>query len=205
MKDIERALSRARSQRPEDAAARAAARLAARAHEEGLLDVAYAEVESPFGTWMVAQTPRGIVKLAFADEDFENVLRTLAARISPRVLRAPERLDEARRELDEYFEGARTDFDVPIDRSLTQGFALRVLQATSKIPYGSVMTYGQIAARAGNPRAYRAAGNALGSNPVPVVCPCHRVVRSGGDIGNYGGGPPMKRSLLMLEGALEED
>jgi len=202
MTDIGSKLRGASGGRVEAAAAAAAGRLAARAAGEHLLDVAYSFVDTPFGRFLIACTPRGLVRLAFHPEPVEEVLVELASRVSPRVLEAPSELDGVRRELDEYFEGRRRDFDLPLDWRLTRGFSERVLRATAKIPYGGVSTYRAVAARAGNPRAMRAAGNALGSNPLPIVVPCHRVVRTGGNVGNYGGGPEMKRALLQMEGAL---
>ena len=178
-------------------------RLAARANQEGLVDVAYATVDTPLGTGLVAATPKGLVRVALPNERIENVLAQLAEGVSPRVLEFPTRLDEARRELDEYFEGRRDRFELPLDWRLSHpGFYRRVLRATARVPFGEVITYGEAADRAGNPRAFRAAGTALGSNPIPIVVPCHRVIRAGGAIGNYGGGPQMKRFLLELEGAL---
>jgi methylated-DNA-[protein]-cysteine S-methyltransferase len=131
------------------------------------------------------------------------VLEELATVVSPRVLESPKRLDEERRELEDYFEGRRQHFDVPVDWSLTSpGFRSRALHAVARIPYGKTKTYAEIARAAGNPRAYRAAGTACGHNPIPLIVPCHRVLQSGGGVGNYGGGPEMKRGLLDLEGAL---
>jgi len=177
--------------------------LAARAADEGLLDVAYARIETPLGEGLVAATKSGLVRVALPNERAEDVLEALSAGISPRVLEWPARLDEARRELDEYFAGRREEFDLRLDWRLSHpGFYRRVLRATARLHFGETATYGDMAARAGSPRAFRAAGSALGSNPIPIVVPCHRVVRSGGDIGNYGGGPEMKRFLLELEGAL---
>jgi methylated-DNA-[protein]-cysteine S-methyltransferase len=172
-----------------------------RAGAEKLVDVAYSPVDSPIGPLTVAGTRRGLVLVAFEPPD-DALLQRLADRLSPRVLEAPAHLDEARRELDEYFEGDRTEFDLPIDWSLVRGFARRVLRATAAIRYGEVSTYTKVAGRAGNPRASRAAGNALGGNPIPVVVPCHRVLRSGGGLGGYGGGIERKEFLLRLEGAL---
>jgi methylated-DNA-[protein]-cysteine S-methyltransferase len=178
-------------------------RLVARADEDGLLDVAYATLDTPLGKAMVAGTSRGLVRLALPNEDLDRVLSGLAADVSPRLLEYPARLDEARRELDEYFEQRRDRFELSLDWRLSHpGFYRRVLRATARVPFGEVITYGDAAAQAGNPRASRAAGTALGSNPIPIVVPCHRVIRSGGDIGNYGGGPEMKRFLLELEGAM---
>jgi methylated-DNA-[protein]-cysteine S-methyltransferase len=170
---------------------------------EGLVDVAYSSVDSPLGPLTVAGTGRGLVLVSYQPPD-DSLLQRLADELSPRVLEAPARLDEARRELDEYFEGERREFDLPIDWSLVRGFARRVLRATAAIGYGDVSTYTKVAGRAGNPRASRAAGNALGSNPIPVVVPCHRVLRTGGALGGYGGGVERKEFLLRLEGVLPE-
>jgi methylated-DNA-[protein]-cysteine S-methyltransferase len=171
----------------------------------GLLDVAYATLDSPVGKLLVASTPRGLVRLAYVDyAEEESVLADLAARVSPRVLAAPRKLDEPRRELDQYFAGRRQRFEIPIDWSLTHGFGRRVLQATAMIPFGSVSSYKQVAAQAGSPRGSRAAGNALGSNPIPIVVPCHRVLHAGGGLGGYTGGLERKRLLLGVEGALAE-
>lgn len=179
------------------AAAAAAARFAATAQP----DVAYAVVDTPVGPVVAARTARGLLTLGY--EDFEGgadrVLNAIAARVSPRILEVPGRLDDLRRELDEFFEGRRTSFDIPIDWSLIGGFGRRVLQATARIPYGSTSTYGEVAAAAGSPRAYRAAGNALGANPIPIVVPCHRVLAAGGRIGGYTGGLHRKEALLGIE------
>ncbi len=189
----------------------AAQRLLARAAAEGLVDVAYALVGSPFGDLLVASTPRGLVRIGFLgaedDErepsfDEDAMLEELAGRLSPRVLESPQRLDRERRQLDEYFAGRRRRFDLDLDWRLTRGFNRRVLRATARIPYGDTSTYAGVAAEAGNRRASRAAGNALHRNPIPIVVPCHRVLRSGGEVGGYGGGPQMKQSLLRMEGAL---
>jgi methylated-DNA-[protein]-cysteine S-methyltransferase len=188
--------------RPVDAA-RAMTRFRERAASEGLLDVAYATVDSPLGTLTVAATPRGLVALGLPNRAPEDVAQELASRISPRVLEAPARLDPVRRELDLYFARELHDFDLPLDWQLSRGFRLEVLRQTARIPYGSTLSYKQIAARAGSERAVRAAGSALGANPIPIVVPCHRVLRTGGALGGYGGGLPMKESLLRLEGALD--
>jgi methylated-DNA-[protein]-cysteine S-methyltransferase len=178
-------------------------RLVERAAADGLLDVAYASVDSPLGELTVAATPAGLVRVAYSDfRDRDAVLEDLAARLSPRVLESPARLDPVRRELDEYFEGRRTSFDLPIDWSLTRGFTRGVLQATARIPFGEVGSYASVAGEAGSPRAVRAAGNALGANPMPVVVPCHRVLRTGGALGGYTGGLHRKEFLLRLEGRL---
>jgi methylated-DNA-[protein]-cysteine S-methyltransferase len=181
-------------------------RLIESAVEDGLVDVAFAPVDSPIGTLIAAGTRRGLVRLSFESESADDVLEELATRISPRILEAPARLDEVRRELDEYFDGQRNHFELEIDWKLTGGeFARRVLRAARRIPFGSVTTYSDMARRAGSPRAARAAGNALGSNPIPIVVPCHRVVHTGGGLGGYGGGLEVKRFLLTLEGAIETD
>ncbi|MCA1588406.1 MAG: methylated-DNA--[protein]-cysteine S-methyltransferase, partial [Chloroflexi bacterium] len=130
------------------------------------------------------------------------MLQDAADRISPRVLEAPERTDDVRRQLDEYFAGRRRSFDVPLDWRLVRGFAVDVLRATARVPFGALTTYGAVAEAAGSPRAYRAAGNALGSNPIPIVVPCHRVVHTGGGLGGYTGGVSRKQFLLALEGSL---
>ena len=180
-----------------------AGRFASRAAEEGLVDVAYASVDTPIGSLVVAGTERGLVRLGLPEEPLDDVLVELAEFVSPRVMAYPRRLDEARRELDQYFAGKRERFELPLDWRLSHpGFYRRVLRVTAKVPFGEVITYSQAAERAGSARAFRAAGSALGSNPIPIVVPCHRVVRSGGDIGNYGGGPELKRFLLKLEHAL---
>jgi len=177
--------------------------LSRRATAEGLLDVAYGTMDSPLGELLVAVTPRGLVRLAYDDEAVEDeVLAELAERVSPRMLRAPERTDAVRRELDDYFAGRRRDFVTPVDWSLVSGFAANVLRATARVPFGSVTTYRDVADAAGSPRAYRAAGNALGSNPIPIVVPCHRVLHAGGGLGGYTGGLDRKRRLLRLEGAI---
>jgi methylated-DNA-[protein]-cysteine S-methyltransferase len=167
----------------------------------GLLDVAYATLDSPVGRLLLAATPRGLVRLAYLDggEPEDTVLEQLSARVSPRILAAPGRLDEPRRELDQYFGAARSRFEIPIDWQLTRGFGRRVLEATARIPFGSVSTYKQVATEAGSPRGSRAAGNALGANPLPIVVPCHRVLHSTGGLGGYTGGLDRKRLLLGIE------
>ncbi|HEX6688953.1 MAG TPA: methylated-DNA--[protein]-cysteine S-methyltransferase [Solirubrobacterales bacterium] len=178
-------------------------RLADRAADQGLLDVAYASIDSPFGPLLLATTPRGLVKVSFPIFDNDETLQDLATRISPRVLEAPARLDEVRRQLDLYFEGHLHEFDLPLDWQLSRGFRRRALRAIDRIPYGKTRSYTEIARSAGNERAVRAAGTACGANPIPIVVPCHRVLRSGGALGGYGGGLPMKEALLELEGVLE--
>jgi methylated-DNA-[protein]-cysteine S-methyltransferase len=167
----------------------------------GLIDVAYATLDSPVGTLLLATTPRGLVRLAYLEDgDEANVLEQLAVKLSPRVLAAPRRLDESRRELDQYFAGRRRSFEVPLDWRLSHGFTRRVLQATANVPYGATATYKQVAAEAGNALAFRAAGNALGANPIPIIVPCHRILHSGGGLGGYTGGVERKRVLLGVEG-----
>ncbi|MGI8715304.1 MAG: methylated-DNA--[protein]-cysteine S-methyltransferase [Solirubrobacteraceae bacterium] len=166
----------------------------------GLLDVAYATLDSPVGSLLLAATPAGLVRLAYLDGDAQDsVLAEIARRISPRVLAAPRRLDRPRRELDEYFRGRRDRFELMLDWRLMTAFGRRVLAATAAIPYGSVSTYGDVAGRAGSPRGSRAAGNALGANPLPIVLPCHRVVPAGGGLGGYTGGLQRKQTLLEIE------
>jgi len=180
----------------------AARRVSERAAEEGFADISYAPVDSPFGTLHAATTKRGLVRVAFPEESVESVLERLAQRLSPRIVEAPASLDPVKRELDEYFAGRRRAFDIPLDWSLIGPFGARVLHVTSEIPYGGVLSYTEVATEAGSPRGSRAAGNALGANPIPIVIPCHRVLRSGGALGGYGGGLNRKRFLLELEGSL---
>ena len=196
---IEVALRRSRDHAASDAAG-AAQRLNERIAAEGLADVSYASLDSPFGKLTVAATDRGLVRLAFPEEDRDAVLERLAARISPRIVEAPGPLDSIRRQLEEYFAGRRRRFELPLDWTLVGPFGRRVLRAASAIPYGGVLSYTQVAAEAGSPRGSRAAGNALGSNPIPIVVPCHRVLRTGGALGGYAGGLERKRWLLELEG-----
>jgi methylated-DNA-[protein]-cysteine S-methyltransferase len=182
-------------------AARAAGLAAAAARAAGLADVSYSLEPSPLGDLLVAVTPRGLIRLAYdADKRADSVLDELARRVSPRVLQAPAALDDVRRELDEYFAGKRTSFDVRVDWRLHDGFGRKVLQAAARIPYGQVLSYIEIAGKAGSPRGSRAAGNALGSNKIAIVVPCHRIVRSGGGMGGYTGGTERKEFLLGLEG-----
>ena len=184
---------------PADAAA-AATRFAFEAQP----DVAYAMLESPVGRLLAASTASGLVTLSYQDDDdgADAILERLAERLSPRILEAPARLDPLRRELEEYFAGARASFDVPIDWALVGPFGRRVLQATAAIPFGEVRSYAQVAEQAGNVRASRAAGNALGANPMPIVVPCHRVLRTGGGLGGYTGGLHRKEALLRIEGVV---
>jgi methylated-DNA-[protein]-cysteine S-methyltransferase len=169
---------------------------------DGLADISYAPVDSPFGTLHAAVTRHGLVRLAFPEEPVDTVLEHLAQRLSPRIVEAPDALDPVRRELDAYFAGHRRTFELALDWALIAPFGRRVLRMTAAIPYGGYLSYGEIAAEAGSPRGARAAGNALGANPIPIVIPCHRVLRSGGAIGGYGGGLDRKRFLLKLEGSV---
>ena len=180
---------------------RALQRFTERAVEEDLLDVAYASTDSPLGELLLAVTARGVVRVAYIDENVgrDEVLEDLARRVSPRVLEVPSRLDDARRQLEAYFSGRRSAFDLQVDLSLVPPFTDRVLTRTAAIPPGQVLTYGEVAAEIGHTRAARAVGNALGSNPIPIVVPCHRVVRGGGGLGGYTGGTHRKEHLLGLE------
>ncbi len=176
-------------------------RLGIAAEAAGLLDVAYTTVDSPVGTLLLAATPHGLVRVAYDVEGHDRVLDTLSHRISPRVLRAPRRLDAAARELDEYFGGRRRVFDLPLDLSLSKGFRQLVQRHLPEIGYGQTRTYGQVAELVGNPRAVRAVGTACATNPLPVVVPCHRVLRADGAVGGYIGGSDTKKALLRLEAA----
>ena len=180
---------------------RLTARLARAADDAGLLDVAVATADSPVGPLLLAATGQGLVRVAYASEDHDAVLQTLADRISPRVLRAPARLDAVRRQLDEYFAGRLRAFDLPLDLRLSSGFRRDVLTRLRDVAYGTTASYAALATAAGNPRAVRAVGTACATNPLPVVVPCHRVVRSDGALGGYVGGPAAKRTLLDLEAA----
>ena len=201
--ELERRLAAERAPTPALDVERLRADLARRAADAGLLDVAYGTLDSPLGTLTAFVTSDGLVRLSYPGEGLDRQLIELAAEVSPRVLEAPQRTDAVRRQLDEYFAGTRRTFDIPIDWRLLRGFREAVLRATAAIPFGSVSSYRDIAAAAGSPNAYRAAGNALGSNPIPIVVPCHRVLHAGGGLGGYTGGLERKRYLLGLEGALE--
>ena len=176
-------------------------RLGLAADAEGLLDIAYTTIDSPVGTLLLAATPRGLVRVAYEIEDHDRVLDTLARRLSPRVLRAPKRLDPAARELGEYFGRQRRVFDVPLDLSLSRGFRQLVQRHLPEIGYGQTRTYKQVAELVGNPKAFRAVGTACATNPLPVVVPCHRVLPASGTPGGYVGGPDAKKALLSLEAA----
>jgi methylated-DNA-[protein]-cysteine S-methyltransferase len=187
---------------PSEAAA-LAARTAARAADDGLAEIAYAILDGPAGRLVAAATPRGLLRIAYELENggVDAVLDQIAARLSPSIVEAPARLDGVRRELDEYFAGRRRDFELALDwRLVGSGFARRVLEAAIRIPFGATSTYRDVAGAAGSPRAHRAAGNALGRNPIPIVVPCHRVLASTGGLGGYTGGLDRKRLLLGIEG-----
>ena len=177
------------------------ARLEAAASEHGVLDVAYRVVDSPVGELLVASTEQGIVRVAFSGENHERVLESLALSLSPRLLKAPRRMDLAARELDEYFAGRRKAFDLPLDFSLSRGYRKKVLEELTSIGYGSTLSYASVAAATGNPKAVRAVGSACATNPIPILVPCHRVLRSDGSLGGYLGGLDAKRTLLALEAA----
>jgi methylated-DNA-[protein]-cysteine S-methyltransferase len=184
----------------DDRSASLAAGFEKAARSRGLVDVAYSFVGSPFGDLLVAVTKQGLIRIDYPNHDFDQALEELAARVSPRVLESPRSTERIRRELEEYFDGKRRSFTVDVDLSLVHGFTRKVLEQAERIPFGSVSTYREVATRAGSPRAVRAAGNALGSNPIPIVVPCHRVVRTGGGLGGYTGGIDRKVTLLRLEG-----
>jgi methylated-DNA-[protein]-cysteine S-methyltransferase len=173
--------------------------LARRADADGLLDLAHRVVDTPIGPCLVVLAPTGIVRIAFEVEGHDEVLADLAALISPRILADSDRTDPAARQLDEYFAGTRHEFDLPVDLRLAHGFRRTVLDAMRLVPYGETVSYARLADAAGNPKAVRAAGSACASNPVPIVVPCHRIVRSDGTTGNYRGGPEAKVTLLALE------
>ena len=177
------------------------ARLAAAAQQNRVLDVAYHVIDSPVGPLLLAATEQGLIRVAYTREGHDAVLQTLADKISPRILSAPGRLDAAARELDEYFAGRRRAFDLPLDWRLSAGFRRTVLGHLPEIGYGQTASYSAVAALAGNPKAVRAVGTACATNPLPVVVPCHRVVRADGSVGGYLGGPEAKRILLTLEEA----
>jgi methylated-DNA-[protein]-cysteine S-methyltransferase len=177
------------------------ARLSSIAQNEGILDVAYRIIDTPVGALLLAATDAGLVRVAYASEDHDRVLQSIADKISPRILNAPARLDSAARELDEYFAGSRHDFDLPLDWRLSAGFRSIVLHHLGDIEYGHTASYATVAQLAGNPKAVRAVGTACATNPLPVIVPCHRVVRSDGSLGGYLGGVDAKRALLSLEAA----
>jgi methylated-DNA-[protein]-cysteine S-methyltransferase len=176
-------------------------RLAERATADGVLDVAYRTLDTPVGTLLLAATETGLVRVAYSSiEGHDQVLQSLATQISPRVLSAPRRLDAAAREIDEYFAGRRHRFGLPLDHRLSSGFRREVLAQLPSIGYGHTASYATVAAAVGHPKAFRAVGTACAANPLPIVVPCHRVIKSGGELGNYRGGPAAKRFLVELEG-----
>ncbi|NKX55147.1 methylated-DNA--[protein]-cysteine S-methyltransferase [Arthrobacter mobilis] len=177
------------------------ARLEAGAAAAGVLDLAYTTTATPVGRLLLAATDRGLVRVAFEGEDHDAVLAALAGSISPRILHAPSRLADAVRQLDEYFAGTRRRFELPLDRRLSKGFRLSVLEHLPRIAYGHTESYAQVAAAVGSPKAVRAVGTACATNPLPVVVPCHRVLRADGSFGGYLGGPQAKAYLLGLEAA----
>jgi len=177
------------------------ARLVEAAAADDTLDLVYRTVDTPLGSLLLAATPTGLVRVAYESQDHDAVLATLADRLSPRVLRAPGRLDAVAREIDDYFAGRRHTFDLPLDLQLARGFRREVLTHLRDIAYGSTASYAVVAAAAGHPKAVRAVGTACAVNPLPIVIPCHRVVRSDGSIGAYVGGVPAKQTLLDLEAA----
>ncbi len=198
--DVSELLARPDSAEP-DVMQRLHDRLAAAAAGQHTLDIAYRTVDSPIGKLLLAATERGMVRVAFEMEDHDAVLQLLAEKLSPRILFSASRLDPAARELDEYFAGTRHRFDLPLDFSLSRGFRLSVLEHLPQIAYGHTESYAQVALAAGSPRAVRAVGTACATNPLPVIVPCHRVVKSDGSFGNYLGGTEAKRTLLALEAA----
>jgi methylated-DNA-[protein]-cysteine S-methyltransferase len=185
----------------DDANARLHARLTAAAQQAGLLDVAYRTIDTPVGELLLAATDEGLVRVAFPVQDHDAVLERLAATVSPRILRSPARLDAASRQLDENFAGRRTEFELPLDLRLASGFRRTVLAHLPEIAYGHTESYAQVASAAGSPKAVRAVGTACAMNPLPVVVPCHRVVRSDGSFGGYAGGAAAKEILLRMEAA----
>ena len=173
--------------------------LVERAAAGGLLDLAYRTIDTPVGTLLLAATPSGLVRVAYSAEDHDRVLAYLAEQVSARVLHAPGQLDPAARQIEEYFTGRRRQFDLALDFQLTRGFRRKVLACLSDIRYGSTASYADVAAAAGSPKAVRAVGTACATNPLPVIVPCHRVVRSDGSLGGYIGGVDAKEALLTLE------
>jgi methylated-DNA-[protein]-cysteine S-methyltransferase len=186
---------------PEETLTRLHGRLAVEAADHDLLDIAYRTVETPVGELLLAATTEGLVRIAYASEDLDSVLQTLATKISPRILRAPRRLDAAARQLDDYFAGRRRAFQLPLDLRLSTGFRRSVLEHLRGIAYGTTESYATVAAATGHATAVRAVGSACATNPLPVVVPCHRVLRSDGSLGGYLGGLAVKRTLLDLEAA----
>lgn len=175
--------------------------LVVEAENSGVLDLAYTSVDTPIGSLLLVGSVRGLVRVAFDNEDHDAILVALGARLSPRILRAPARFDDVRRQLDEYFELDRMSFDIPLDLALSTGFRLLVQKHLPAIAYGHTESYKQVADAVGNPKAVRAVGTACATNPLPIVVPCHRVLRTDGKLGGYAGGLERKAALLALESA----
>jgi methylated-DNA-[protein]-cysteine S-methyltransferase len=178
--------------------------LVSQAQGHGLLELAYRTLPSPVGTLLVAATQQGVVRVAFDREGHEQVLTALSERVSPRILQAPRRLDQVARQLDDYFAGRRHAFEVPLDFRLSRGFRSEVLQHLRQISYGRTESYTEVAVAAGHAKAVRAVGTACATNPLPVVVPCHRVLRSDGSLGGYIGGLAAKQTLLDLEAGVRQ-
>lgn len=191
--------NRSQNESVADRAARLSRDFVARADAQGLAEIAYATTDSPFGPLLLAATEKGLVAVGLPALPFDSLLERLSRQVSPRILEAPAKLDPARKQIDEYFEGRREAFTLTLDFSLSFGFMRSALDVVASIPYGETLSYAEVAAEAGSPRAHRAAGTACATNPIPIVVPCHRVLRSGGGLGGYGGGLEMKRALLELE------
>lgn len=208
MNDLERLLATAASQEADQAdhaMQRLRAALASRAQDQNLLDIAYRTVETPVGQILIAATPLGLIRVAYARQDHDAVLAGLAEQVSPRVLFAPAQLDDAARQFDDYFTRRRRGFDLAVDLQLASGFRRTVLEHLPAVGYGRTVSYGEFAAEVGHPRAARAVGTACATNPLPLVIPCHRVVLGDGSPGAYIGGPEVKRVLLDLEHQSTED
>ena len=184
-----------------DALERLHRELEASARRNGLLDIAYRTIDTPVGPLLLAATEKGLVRVAYEREDHEKVLELLAAKVSPRILRSPDRLDKAAFEIDQYFSGSRRDFDIALDYSLSHGFRQAVHRYLPQIAYGHTQSYAEVARIVGNPNAVRAVGTACATNPLPIVVPCHRVIRTDGTLGGYAGGLDAKSLLLKLESA----
>jgi methylated-DNA-[protein]-cysteine S-methyltransferase len=202
MNDLQRLLAGAADQATDaadPAMERLRAAVASRAQEQNLLDIAYRTVDTPVGQLLIAATPLGLIRVAYTRQDHKAVLTALAEQVSPRVLFAPAKLDEAARQFDDYFTGHRRRFELAVDLQLASGFRRAVLERLPDVGYGRTVSYGELAAEVGHPRAARAVGSACATNPVPLVIPCHRVVLGDGSPGAYVGGPEVKRVLLELE------
>jgi methylated-DNA-[protein]-cysteine S-methyltransferase len=174
-------------------------RAVAAAEAEGVADVTWVEHDAPTGRLLLAATDRGLVAVGLLHHEL--LLEVLSQKVSPRVVRGSSRLDAVRRQLDEYYAGQRHEFELPLDWALSTGFRRQILDELTKVPYGQVVSYRELATAAGSPKASRAVGSAMATNPLPIVVPCHRVIRTDGSLGGYGGGLPMKQALLALEGA----